>query len=56
MGNFRVADYYRPIFCITRLKAAGEKGYSLSVGFLFQEEGAPLPAQILAGQAGAELQ
>ena len=38
------------------LKAADGKGYSLSVGFLYQEEGAPLPAQILAGQAGAELQ
>ena len=35
---------------ITPLKAAGQKGYSLPVGFLFQEEGAPLPAQILAGQ------
>src|SRR5213083_1291847 len=48
--SFRVVDYYRPIFWITPLKAAGEKGYSLSVGFLFQEEGAPLPAAILAGQ------
>ena len=45
-----MVDYYRPIFWITPLKAAGEKGYSLSVGFLFQEEGAPLPAAILAGQ------
>jgi hypothetical protein len=25
--------YYRPIFLITLLKAGGEKGYSLSVGF-----------------------
>src|SRR5437773_8124400 len=48
--NSRLVDYYRPIFWITPLKAAGEKGYSLSVGFLFQEEGAPLPAAILAGQ------
>src|SRR5881392_3252510 len=48
--NSQVVDYYRPIFWITPLKAAGEKGYSLSVGFLFQEEGAPLPAAILAGQ------
>jgi len=48
--NSRIVDYYRPIFWITPLKAAGEKGYSLSVGFLFQEEGAPLPAAILAGQ------
>src|SRR2546430_687229 len=38
------------IILITLLKAGSEKGYSLSVGFLFQEEGAPLPAQILAGQ------
>jgi hypothetical protein len=43
-------DYYRPIFLITLLKGGGEKGYSLSVEFLFQEEGAPLPVQILAGQ------
>jgi hypothetical protein len=35
--------YYGPIFLNTLLKAGGEKSYSLSVGFLFQEEGAPLP-------------
>jgi hypothetical protein len=46
----RFVVYYRPIFLITLLKAGGEKGYSLSVGFFFQEKGAPLPAQILAGQ------
>ncbi len=48
--NSRFVVYYRPIFLITLLKAGGEKGYSLSVGFLFQEEGAPPPAQILTGQ------
>jgi hypothetical protein len=52
-----MVDYYRPISRITPLTAAGEKGYSLSVGFLFQEEGALHPAQILAGQRRrAELQ
>ena len=50
VANFRVAHYYGPIFLITLLRAGGEKGYSLSVGFLFQEEGAPLPGLILAGR------
>ena len=31
-------------------KSCRQKSCSLSVGFLFQEEGAPLPAQILALQ------
>jgi hypothetical protein len=31
------------------VKAAGQKGYSLPVGFLFQEEGAPLPGRDLGG-------
>ena len=34
----RIVDYYRPIFWITPLKAAGEKGYSLSVGFCFRRK------------------
>lgn len=36
--NSRVVDYYRPIFWITPLKAADEKGYSLSVGFCFRRK------------------
>jgi hypothetical protein len=36
-------------------RAGGEKQYSFPVGFLFQEEGAPLPAKILRGQAGQKV-
>jgi hypothetical protein len=36
--RFRFADYYRPIFRLTPLKVAGEKRFSLSVGFSFQQE------------------
>ncbi len=32
-------------------RAVGGECYSFSVGFLFQEEGAPLPAKILGGLA-----
>jgi len=47
--NFRVADYYRPTLCITPLKTVAGKLYSLAI-WVCSGEGAPLPAQILAGQ------
>ena len=34
-----MVDYYRPILCITPLKTAGERCFSLSVGFFLQWEG-----------------
>ena len=42
-----MVDYNRPIFLISFLKRVfSEKCYSFSVGFLFHEEGSPLPAKI----------
>jgi hypothetical protein len=45
--NSWVVVYYRPIFLISFLKEVfSEKCYSFPVGFLFHEEGSPLPPKI----------
>ena len=54
--TFRKGENYRPIIWITPPKGAAEKRYSLPVGIFFSGGEALLPAQILAGQAGAEPQ
>jgi hypothetical protein len=43
----REVVYYQPIFLVSFLKEVfSEKCYSFPVGFLFHEEGSPLPAKI----------
>jgi len=53
--NSRKVAYYRPIFLITLLKAGGEKGYSLSVGFCFRRKELRFRLRSWQVNAGAEL-
>ena len=46
-SSARFVVYYRPIFLVSFLKEVfSEKCYPFPVGFLFHEEGSPLPAKI----------